>query len=146
MSAADTTARLRALEAHIAALETTNARLVDVASRLFDLVSDRTLWTAEEFAERDGAAAQTQAEIETAIRSRAPRGFKFPITVHETIVENRPSDFWVMHNYRTMKTLFRTSHLEDLLVHKGVITPSEQYSLAIEAGLDPEPTPCEENT
>jgi hypothetical protein len=146
MSDADTIARISALEARITALETTNARLVDVASRLFDLIGDRTLFAVEEFVERDVETAETTIELASAISSRAPRGFKFPITVHETIVENRPSDFWVMHNYRTTKTLFRTSHLEDLLVQKGVITESEQYGLAIQAGLDPEPTPCEENT
>jgi hypothetical protein len=94
----DTAGRISALEAKVAQLEMANSRLIDVASRLFDLVSDRTLWTAEEFAERDGAAAETQAEIETAIRSRAPRGFKFPITVIKQTFK-KPADEETFHRW-----------------------------------------------
>jgi hypothetical protein len=150
-TAKDTLARISALEARITALETTNARLVDVASRLFDLVANRTEWVSEwvseELAERDGEAAATTVELASAISSRAPRGFRFPITVHETIVENRPSDFWVFHNYRMEKAIMRSVNLELLLERKGVISSSEQFGLAILAGSDPrEPTPCEENS
>ena len=139
MTAPTTAARLAALEARVTQLETINSRLIDVASRLMSMLDERTLFAVEELAERDSEAAATTAELAAAIRSRAPRGFKIPITIHETIVENRDRVFWVNHNYRTFKTLNRALHLEDLLVQKGIITPMEHHGLAIEAGLDREP-------
>jgi hypothetical protein len=134
----DTAARLAALEAKVAQLETANARLVDVASRFFDLIADRTLWAVEEFVARDQEAAETQVELETAIRSRAPRGFKFPVVVHETIVENQPKHFWVMNGYRQMMSLSRITRLEYLLEKKGVISSQDQSDLAVGGGDDSE--------
>lgn len=94
----DHAARLRALEAKVGQLETINARLIDVASRLFDLIGDRTEWVSEELAERDGEAAETQVALETAIRSRAPRGFKFPITVIKQTFK-KPADEETFHRW-----------------------------------------------
>jgi hypothetical protein len=146
----DNAARISALEAKVAQLESINARLIEATSRLFDLVADRTEWVSEwvseELTARDEETAETTIGLASAISSRAPRGFRFPITVHETIVENRPSDFWVFHNYRMEKAVMRTVNLEILLERKGVISSSEQFGLAVLAGSDPrEPTPCEEN-
>jgi hypothetical protein len=98
MSTDDTAARISALEARVAELETVNARLVEVANRLFCLIENRTLWAVEEFVERDEKTAQTRDELETAIRSRAPRGFKFPITVVKQIFK-KPADEETFHRW-----------------------------------------------
>jgi hypothetical protein len=126
----DTAARINALEARVAQLETANARLVDVASRLFDLVADRTLWVTEELAERDGAAAQTAAELAAAIRSRAPR--RIPITVIENVFrkEDDREHFlsWItaLHNLE-----WRGGKLESLLLRKGLIDNDEHTELTV---------------
>ena len=91
MSTAPTTAtRLAALEARVAELEAIDARLIHAMSRFTAIFDNHSLAITElivdEFSTRDQEAAQTQAELEAAIRGRAPRGFKFPITVHETVV------------------------------------------------------------
>jgi hypothetical protein len=143
MSTTDTAARLRALEAkidaqtaRITALETINSRLVDATSRLFDLIADRTLWAAEELVSVDERVTE-EAEIrEAAVRSRAPRGFKFPVVVHETIVENQPKHFWVTQNYYQMKAWMRITRLEHLLERKGVISSQDQSELAVGGGDD----------
>ena len=94
---ATTTTRLAALEAkveaqatQIEALEAINSRLVQCMSRFTAIFDNHSLAITElmvdEFLTRDQEAAQTQAELEAAIMSRAPRGFKFPITVHQTVV------------------------------------------------------------
>jgi hypothetical protein len=86
----DTASRLAALEARVAHLEAINSRLVSAMSRFMTILDDRSLafteWAVEEFTTRDEETAQTRDELEIAIRSRAPRGFKFPTTVHETVV------------------------------------------------------------
>ena len=83
----DTAARLRALEAKVAALETINARLIACVSRFTAMFDDHSLaiteWAVEEFTARDEEAVQTQAELAAAIRSRAPR--RVPITVIENV-------------------------------------------------------------
>jgi hypothetical protein len=81
----DTAARLRALEAKVAALETINARLIACVSRFTAMFDDHSLaiteWAVDEFSTRDQEAAQTQAELEAAIRKRG----RIPITVIENV-------------------------------------------------------------
>ena len=91
MSTAPTTAtRLAALEARVAELEAIDARLIHAMSRFTAIFDNHFLAITElmvdEFTARDQETAATTAELEAAIRSRAPRGFKFPITVHQTVV------------------------------------------------------------
>jgi hypothetical protein len=143
MSKPTTTTCLAALEAQvqaqarqIAELQTSNARLVDVSARLFDLIADRTLWATEELVSVDQRVTE-EAEIrEAAVRSRAPRGFKFPVVVHETIVKNQPKHFWVEQNYYLMKGWMRIMRLEHLLENKGVFSPQDQSELAVGGGND----------
>ena len=82
MSTPTTAARLAALEARVAELEAINARLIACVSRFTAMFDDHSLaiteWAVEEFTARDQEAAETTAELEAAIRSRAPRGFKIP--------------------------------------------------------------------
>ena len=75
MSTAPTTAtRLAALEARVAELEMINSRLVDCMSRFTAIFDTHSLalteWAVDEFSTRDQEAAQTQAELEAAIRKR----------------------------------------------------------------------------
>jgi hypothetical protein len=128
----DTAARLRALEAKVAQLETANGRLIDVTSRLFDLIENRTLWATEEFVERDSEAAATTAELVTAIRSRAPRGFKIPITVHEYVYKS-PEDREAFLSWITaLNNLdWRGGSLELLLEKKGIISSMEREELTV---------------
>jgi hypothetical protein len=126
----DTAARIDALEARVAQLETANARLVDVASRLFDLVADRTLWVTEELAERDGAAAQTAAELAAAIRSRAPR--RIPITVIENVFRKEDDREHFLSWITTLHNLeWRGGKLESLLLRKGLIDNDEHTELTV---------------
>ncbi len=82
--------KIDALEARVTQLETINARLIACVSRFTALLDNHSLalteWAVDEFTARDTEAAQVQVELEAAIMSRAPRGFKFPITVHQTVV------------------------------------------------------------
>jgi carbamoylphosphate synthase large subunit len=132
----DTAARISAVEARVAALEAINVRLVGATTRLFDLLADRVLWATEELIERDIETAETQVELEAKIRSRAPKGFRFPVVVHSTVVENRPSHFWVAQNYYQMKAWMRIMRLEELLEKKGVISSVDQSDLAVGGGND----------
>jgi hypothetical protein len=144
MSAPTTAARLRALEARVTQLETINARLIACVSRFTAMFDDHSLaiteWAVEEFTARDQEAAQTQAELEAAIRSRAPRGFKIPITVVENVFR-RPDDrtyfrSWTLalHNLE-----WRGGRLESLLLRKGLINNDEHSDLTVPHRLDPEP-------
>ena len=128
----DTAARLRALEARVAQLETVNSRLIDVASRLMSMLDERTLFAVEELAERDERAAETTAELVTAIRSRAPRGFKVPIAVHEYVYKS-PEDreaflSWIV----ALNNIERRGwKLETILAAKGIINSAEREELTI---------------
>jgi hypothetical protein len=129
---ATTTARLAALEARVSQLETINSRLIDVAARLMSMIDERTLFAVEELAERDSEAAATTAELATAIRSRAPRGFKIPITVHEYIYKS-PEDreaflSWIV----ALNNIERRGwKLETILAAKGIINSAEREELTI---------------
>ena len=133
------TARLAALEAKVAALETVTERLIEVANRLATMIGERTLLAAETQVELEEKIESEATELATAIRSRAPRGFKFPITIHQTVVENRPRDFWAWHLYNTDITITRTCRLENLLADKGLITREECSDLAVYQGRPPPP-------
>jgi uncharacterized coiled-coil protein SlyX len=153
MSATTTTtaARLAALEARVAtqatqieALETINARLIHAMSRFTAIFDNHSLAITElmvdEFSTRDQEAAQTAAELAAAIRSRAPRGFKIPITVVENVFR-RPDDrtyfrSWTLalHNLE-----WRGGRLESLLLRKGLIDNNEHSELTVPHRLDPEP-------
>jgi hypothetical protein len=70
--------RLQVLEATVAAqatriaqLESVNARLVGATTRLFDLIADRTLWTAEELTAVDERVTDEAAEKFNAFLSNA---------------------------------------------------------------------------
>jgi hypothetical protein len=146
-----TTTRLAALEAkveaqaaQIEALETINSRLVQCMSRFTAIFDNHSLAITElmvdEFLTRDQETAQTRAELEAAIRSRAPRGFKIPITVVENVFR-RPDDrtyfrSWTLalHNLE-----WRGGRLESLLLRKGLIDNNEHSELTVPHRLDPEP-------
>jgi hypothetical protein len=151
MSAPTTAARLAALEAkveaqatQIEALEAINARLVQCMSRFTAMFDNHSLsiteFVVDEFLTRDQEAAATTAELEAAIRSRAPRGFKIPITVVENVFR-RPDDrtyfrSWTLalHNLE-----WRGGRLESLLLRKGLINNDEHSDLTVPHRLDPEP-------
>ena len=129
--------KIDALEARVLDLEQVNSRLVACMTRFMAIIDDRALDFTEQLTLVD-------ERLEARIQTRAPRGFKTPIVVHSTIVENRHRNFWINHNFRTFKALDRTSQLESLLVKRGVITSQEQFDLAVAAGMLREPPPCED--
>jgi hypothetical protein len=130
VSAATTAARLAALEARVTQLETINARLIACVSRFTAMFDDHSLaiteWAVEEFTARDQEAAQTQAELEAAIRKRG----RIPITVIENVFrkEDDREHFlsWItaLHNLE-----WRGGELELLLLRKGIINKEERSEL-----------------
>jgi hypothetical protein len=64
-------AKIAAQGARITQLETINARLIEATSRLFGLIEDRTLWTAEELAMRDEKIQDEATEKFNAFLSNA---------------------------------------------------------------------------
>jgi hypothetical protein len=67
-------AKIEAQSKRIAELETVNSRLVACMGRFMSMLDERLL-----------LATEVQVELETAIQSKASRGFRFPITVVNTV-------------------------------------------------------------